>query len=246
MTGLLLLVLLRLTQSGAPTVGDTVWLERSLGDVGRVTVRPQPWVLGALGLQLGPAEVTHTVRGAVVRYAMVFWYPGDHDITMPGPVIVRRDGSSDTLAAAPMRVRIASVLPAGRSKATIRPRPESRPVPLAAESLLPLGIIVGVVLIGLGVATWRRRRRGKEPPKPAPIAVWPSAAQLNAWAAAGEYRAALDGWAWIFAKRIAASRDLGETAAIQKVLDEIEVSIFSPRGPDALADLAARAATLGT
>lgn len=241
----LLAVLFLLQQAGNPTVGDTVWIERALGDVGNATVRPQPWSLGALGLQLGPAELSHGARGAVVRYALVIWYPGEHQLTMPGPVLVRRDGSSDTLATATFRVRIESVLPAGRSRGSIPPRPPSQPVPLEARSLLPVGIATGFLALVLGAVAFRWRRRGKPPPRPAAVPVWPSSTRLQAWAAAGEYRAALDGWAWIFARRLALSRDLGETATVQRVLDEIEVVVFSPRDTEHLADLAARAVKLG-
>ncbi len=53
-----LLVWLATLQAGSVTVGDTVRLERLLGPVTGVVVRPQPWTLGGLGQQLGPAEVT--------------------------------------------------------------------------------------------------------------------------------------------------------------------------------------------
>ena len=43
------------------------------------------------------AEVRQSARGTLVRYPVALWYPGDHVLTMPGPVLVRRDGSSDTL-----------------------------------------------------------------------------------------------------------------------------------------------------
>jgi len=242
MTVLALLFLLQ--QAGVPTVGDTIWIERALGDVGSATVRPQPWSLGTLGLQLGPAELTHGARGAVVRYALVFWYPGEHQLSMPGPVLVRRDGSSDTLAASTVRVRIESVLPSGRSKASIPPRPASQPVSLEARGLLPLGIVVGFLALVLGLVAFRWRRRGKPPPRLGAIPVWPTPVRLVAWGAAGEYRAALDAWAWIFARRLALSRDLGETAMVQRLLDEVEATVFSPSETEHLADLAARAAKL--
>jgi hypothetical protein len=54
MSGVLLLFL---TQAAAPTVGDTIRIERVVGDVGNAVVRPQLWSLGQLGDQLGPGEV---------------------------------------------------------------------------------------------------------------------------------------------------------------------------------------------
>src|SRR6185369_230869 len=44
-------LLLLLLQGPQPTVGDTIWIERVLGDVGGAVVRPQPWSLGELGEQ---------------------------------------------------------------------------------------------------------------------------------------------------------------------------------------------------
>ena len=117
----LALSLLLALQAGPPppTVGDTVYIERTLGDVGGAVVRPQPWASGGLGRELGAAELRREGRGAVVRYALVFWFPGDHTVTLPGPVLVRRDGRSDTLAASTSRISIASVLPSSRRRSSL-------------------------------------------------------------------------------------------------------------------------------
>lgn len=247
----LLLLLLQAGTAGRPTnlerevtVGDTVWIERVVGDLGTAILRPQPWALGSLGEQLGPAEVVQGARGGVVRYALVLWYPGDQVLSMPGPVLVRRDGSSDTLAVSAYRVRVLSVLPAGQKRSALAPRPARDPVPIVSRSVLPLAVLVTAVLLGSGVAALLRRRRGRPTPVRRALEVFPGPEVLRRWGEAGEHRAALDGWSWRLAKRLVWSRDLEETAALQRVLDEISDSIFVPNASEQLARLCERAAEL--
>ncbi len=235
--------LLLLLQGTQATVGDTVYLERILGDVGGAVVRPQQWSLGSLGLQLGPADVRQGAAGAVVRYALVFWYPGEHTLTMPGPVLVRRDGRSDTLSASTAHVSIWSVLPPNARKSTLAPRPPSRPVPLAAETLLPALALSGVVLLGLAVVAVRWRRRGRVRQRATRATGYQTPEVLARWAAAGEFRAALDGWSRLLARR-QANGDPSQSPDVQALRADIDASVFSPRGPEHLAGLVERAARL--
>jgi len=235
---------LLLAQAAAPTVGDTVRIERVVGDVGNAVVRPQLWSLGQLGEQLGPAEVVQGARGTVVRYALVLWYPGEQTITMPGPVVVRRDGSSDTLAASTYRIAVQSVLPTGVRKSTLAPKPARGPVPLVAVSWIPLAVLGGIVLLALGLVALWWRRRGRAPPRPAPAVVLPSPEQLERWAAAGEYRAALEGWTWRLARRLGPGTQQEKLAALQQLLDEISRQIYVPGDTEGLAGLCERAARL--
>jgi hypothetical protein len=229
---------------GPVTVGDSVWIERALGDVGNAIVRPQPWSLGSLGQQLGPAVVIQGSRGFVVRYPLVLWYPGSQVLTMPGPVLVRRDGSSDTLAATSYRLEVSSVLPAGQKRSTLAPKPARDTVPLVSRNLLPLALLDGIVLLSMGIVALRWRRRGApEPPAP-PVEVFPPSELLRRWAAAGEYRAALDGWSWRLTRRMLRSTSLEETAALQRVLDDIADTVFMPNAAPYLAGLCERAAGL--
>jgi hypothetical protein len=236
--------LLWLLQAGTVTVGDTVWIERAVGSVGSSVLRPQVWTVGTVGQQLGPAEVRIGAAGAVIRYALVLWYPGEHLLTMPGPVVVKRDGSSDTLPPSSVRVRVTSVLPAGAQRVTLPPKPARTPVSLAERSLLPLAAILLGMAVLWGAAAWLWRRRGPLPSIPSSrptVQVFHNPETLSRWAAAGEHRVALDGWGWILARRMHQSSDLEETGRIQKVLDEIADSVYSPRGPDYFAALCRRA-----
>lgn len=242
-------VLLLLLQAGTVTVGDTVWIERAVGPVGSSVLRPQVWNVGTVGQQLGPAEVRIGAGGTVVRYALVLWYPGEHLLTMPGPVVVKRDGSSDTLPPSTVRVRVTSVLPAGAQRVTLPPKPARTPVSLAERSLLPLAAIVLVIALLWGAVAWLWRRRGplpSLPPSRPAVQNFHDPQTLSRWAAAGEHRVALDGWGWILARRLAESRDLEETGRIQRVLDEIADSVFSPRGPGYFAELCRRAEEAAT
>jgi hypothetical protein len=239
-------LLVLLAQAGSvPTVGDTVWVERILGNVRGAIVRPQEWDLGNLGVQLGPAVVSHGEAGARVRYPVVLWYPGDRTLTMPGPVLVYPDGTSDTLPASVHRVRRASVLPPGQPRRSLAPQPPRTPLPLASRSLVPLAVLLGAsgLLIGGIAARWRRQ--GKPAGRPAPPGAEPSVATLNRWVERGEYRAALHYWGWRLARRMRTSQDLADIAALQSLLEEIGDAAFVPDHPERFAALAARAAALG-
>jgi hypothetical protein len=126
-------------------------------------------------------------------------------------------------------------------------------VSLADRSLLPLAAIVLVIGLFWGAVAWLWRRRGPLPsyrpttvPSKPPAQLFHDPQTLSRWAAAGEHRVALDGWGWILARRLAESRDLEETGRIQKVLDEISDSVFSPKGPGYFAELCRRAEEAAT
>jgi len=235
---------LALLQAGSITVGDTVRIERLVGPAGGMVVRPQPWNLGGLGQQLGPAEVTTGTEGLMVRYSLVLWYPGDHTLVMPGPVLIDREGRSDTLATSSVVVRVVSVLPGGQRKAAIPPKPATPAVPLEARTPLPLLVALLIVSLAVSLAGWRWRRKGTARSRPPGALTRPGPDVITRWAAAGEYRAALEGWGWILARRLAASSDLAETAALQQVLEEISFGAFAPLPDDRLKALCDRAAGL--
>ncbi|MGQ0701777.1 MAG: hypothetical protein ACT4PM_01435 [Gemmatimonadales bacterium] len=240
-----LFALLLQTAPAGPSVGDTVWIERALGPMPRVVVRPQAWPLQPIGNQLGPAEVSYHVLGAVVRYPVVLWYPGDRVLTMPGPVVVRPDGTSDTLPPSTHRVRLSSVLPSGAVKSRLPPRPPTTPVALGARSPVPLLVLLVAVLLGASGAALLWRRRGTVPPTPEiPLGPEPNPEMLRRWVAAGEYRTALAAWAYRIAYRLRQSDDLAEMAELQRVGDAIASLEFAPARPGHLAALAARVMTL--
>lgn len=236
--------LLLLAQAQSPTVGDTVWIERVLTGIGRSIVRPQQWDLGAEGAQLGPAIVSYGEGGMTVRYPVVLWYPGDRTLTMPGPVLVYPDGTSDTLAASVHRVQVLSVLPQDRAKSRIPPRPPRNPLALATRSLVPLLLLVAATALIVSVVAYRWRRKRKPVPRPEPVFAEPQPDLLAQWAAFGEYRAALHHWGWRLNRRMKRSQDLQEIGALQDTLEEIGDRTFVAEPPERLAKLAAKAAEL--
>lgn len=240
-----LLLLLQGALPSPATVGDTIWISRTLGDVRRAVVRPQPWSIEPLGYQLGPAEVSQTSSGVTVRYSLVIWYPGDRQLTMPGPVVVFPDGTSDTLPPSVHRVSVVSVLPAGQPRARLEPRPPRVPIRLSAESLIPLLILVGVTGLAIALVAVRWRKKGKATERPVAPPEKPTPDLLRRWVEAGEYRVALSEWGWRLARRMRQSSNLEEIGELQRLLEAIATSAFSPQSEEHLAGLAERAVELG-
>ncbi len=155
--------LVLLWQVAQPTVGDTVWIERVVSEAGRAVLRPQQWDLGAEGAQLGPPVMAHGAAGLSIRYPVVLWYPGERVLTMPGPVLVYPDGTSDTLPPSVHRVRVQSVLPSDQPKSRIPPKPPRDPLALAGQSILPLVVLVMGALLAIapgGISLAAKRQAG--------------------------------------------------------------------------------------
>ena len=235
-------LLLAAIQAGLPTVGDTVWAERRVVAPPNVLIRPQAWDLGSVGRQLGPAVQERTGSGLVVRYPLVFWYPGRHSLRMPGPVTISREGRSDTLPASTVVVEVSSVLPAGRAREALEPRPARGPVAQGERSLRPLLILLPLMALSIARLVLRRRRRGKALPRPKGSVARPAPERLAQWAAAGEYHAALDHWEHRLALTLRQAGDLEEMGRVQQVLEAIALAAYEPRAPDRLAELCVRAA----
>lgn len=184
-------------QSGAdrPLVGDTVWVDREVRAPAGSLLRPRPWEPGEVASLLGPPEVVAIPGGWMLRYPLVFWRAGTHRLAVPGPLVIRADGGTDSLPARPVEIEVASLLPSGRAD-TLAPRPAAAGLQAAERSLRP--VIVLILLTGLLLAPlhWWWRRRGpsrQEAPVTLPSAL-PDPVTLQAWADLGEYRVAADGW----------------------------------------------------
>ena len=236
--------LVLLVLQGLPSVGDTVWVERLVSTPSDVLVRPQAWDLGSVGRQLGPADQRRSASGLVLRYPLVFWYPGRHALRMPGPVVISREGRSDTLPAAAVTVEVGSVLPPGRAREALDPRPPRAPVALSERSLRPLAIGLVLVVSGMTGLLLYRRRRGRAPVRQRGDVARPPPEQLDRWAGAGEYHAALDHWEHRLALKLRQAGGLEEMGRVQQVLEAIALAAYEPREPERLAELCRRAAAV--
>ncbi len=179
---------LLLLQAPAPTVGDTIWIERRVALPGGAELRPAPWDLPpALGL-LGRPVVRRDGAEVIVAYPLVAWTAGTHHLLVPGPILIRADGRSDTLAAEPRTLQVASVLPTGTEPERLAPQPEAGVVAERIRSPLPLLVMLALAAALFVPAAWWWRRRGPPVPAPGP-APSPAEVPLDEWSEAGEHRA---------------------------------------------------------
>jgi hypothetical protein len=187
MTHAFLAVLLTL-QGPLPTVGDTVWLGRTVRIPAGYTVRAGDWEPADPFQLLGRPRIVVSGDSAKISYPVVVWRPGSHVVELPGALLLGPAGTVDSLAGERMSVSVRSVLPAGDT--TVAPQPSAAlvdrhvvtPVPMAG-----LWAITIVLLLPLHL-WWRRRGKPTRPAAPAPR---PDAleAPLSRWADAGEHRA---------------------------------------------------------
>ncbi len=179
-----------LLQSAAPSVGDTVWLSRTVRVPPGYAVRATDWEPGDPIELLGRGQVVMTGDSARITYPVVLWRPGQHTIDLPGPLLLGPGGTVDSLAATRVNVEIRSVLPRVSQDSSLTPQPPAALVTRRVVSLAPvLGLWLAAAILLLPLHLWWRRR-GKpartQPPPQRPDALQ---APLARWADAGEYRA---------------------------------------------------------
>ena len=156
---ILTLLLLAQQPDPLPSVGDTVWITRTLAVPAGVTVRPRPISATAVAEPLGPPEVTRIEGNVRVRYPMVAWQPGEHSIAVPGAILVRADGWSDTLPDGRARITVASVLP-DTARDSLSPFPPQSPVERTDHSLVPVLLLALFAAAALVPFHWWWGRRG--------------------------------------------------------------------------------------
>ena len=240
-----MLALLLLMQSAGPTVGDTLWVTQEVQIPRGMSVRPRPVTATQAFEPLGPPEVVAQERQVTIRYPLVMWQPGRHTVELPGAILVRADGWSDTLPPAVATIDVRSVLP-GPPSDTIPPKPPQEPVPRTTPALLPvlvLALLAGLLLVPLHW-WWRKRGRGLRPEKRAsahrPQSSGLEPAVLTGWSDAGELRMAAEGWAGYLSQRLLV-RDDPELA---RLVARLRAARFSPNGEHDLAALLAEASRM--
>jgi hypothetical protein len=221
----LLALLVQEPARALPTVGDTIWVRRSVQLTARATARAAEWELSGDVELLGPPELTLRGDSAIVRYPLVAWKPGRHSVSVPAPTLLAADGSVDSLPPVTVAFEVASVLP-DRPPATIQPQPPAGLVTRRTVSWLPPVVLgLGVVALLLPVHWWWRRR-GK--PQPPPIPPEPTPVPIERWAGAGETRSVLALAARRLRAAVAARPDAPESAEVAALLAELDAARFAP------------------
>jgi hypothetical protein len=184
-------ILLALLQQAAPTVGDTVWVARSLRAPAGSVVRAAPWPEDATAdvQSLGPAIVARRGDSVEIRYPLVIWTAGVHPVEIPGPTILGPGASIDSLGPQPVTLYIASVLPDSIDPDSTPPRPPDGMVGRAEVAWLPLLQFAALAAALAAAVMFVGRRKGKEVPAAGPAGL--VTPDVMRWAEEGEVRVAL-------------------------------------------------------
>lgn len=170
----------------APTVGDTIWLERIVTMGPEWRLKPGPFENQGDVVPLGDPLLARGLGGDTVRYPVVAWTAGPHHFRLPTLWLIGVGGRSDSLAGGAADVTVRSVLPADGS----RPAPKALLPPLDSgpASLWPplLAAILGTIGLVAGV---RLRRRGPRPTQAPADFVTAGDVPDDRWLAAGEPKA---------------------------------------------------------
>ena len=120
-----------------PTVGDTIWVARTVAVPPGATLRAADWDAPEPIERLGPPRVTPRGDSVVVSYPIVAWRTGALTVELPGPLLLGAGGRVDSLPAQPMSLTIGSVLPRVPPDSTLAPQPRADYVPRTSASLVP-------------------------------------------------------------------------------------------------------------
>ena len=182
--------LLLLQQTPAPPVGDTVWVSRTVRVPPGAVLRPAPWPDDAEGVvqPLGLPVLARHGDSVDIRYALVAWAPGEHQLDIPGPALLGPGAATDSLPSQPVTLFIASVIPDSINVDSAAVQPPAATVGRNEYSWTPLleFALLGIAL-GMGFLYLGRRRAQREVVPGTNAAV---AADPVRWARSGELRAA--------------------------------------------------------
>jgi hypothetical protein len=260
---ILVSLLALLQQSVPPTVGDTIWLERTIETPAGAEVRAAQWTpadpIGLLGRPVIRREGSRTV----VSYPAVAWSAGTHLVQVPGPIIIGRDGTTDSLPPETRTVVVASVLPDSLPPERLPVQPEAGIVLERVTTPYPVlvALLVGILLFSPLAWWWLR----PGPPMPAfkppserltpPLADWGEAGETRAVAAVAaralrsEILSHLPGIpqglvASRLVRVVAEQRPAWPVDEIGTVLRALEAAQYAPAAPGEILGLADRASDL--
>jgi hypothetical protein len=183
-----LLLLLAQSPAAQPAVGDTIWISRVVEVPEGARVRPPDWQPTGEVELLGRPELTVQGDSAILRFPLVAWTAGSHSVRLPGVVLLRADGSTDSLPSSSASFTVRSVLP-DRPVEELAIQPPASVVNRRAVSFLPPLVAAALMLaLVLPLHWWWRKRGDALPPEPVPSA---PAVPVADWAGAGEVRSVL-------------------------------------------------------
>lgn len=177
-------------QAALPTVGDTIWVTRTVELPAGRSLRAAEWEVSDTVELLGPPRVSLRGGSAEVSYPIAIWRAGFHTVQVPGPLLLSPDGAVDSLRPEVVTLRVASVLPRPATDTSLRPQPRADFVPRPATTPIPLLlflILAFALLVPLHL-WWRRRGRPGQRVTAAHLGA-PVRPPLERWADAGESRA---------------------------------------------------------
>jgi hypothetical protein len=167
-------------------VGDTVTVVRTIAAPADVRARAQPLGSSLLIEPLADPLVYRNSQGIAIRYTFATFEAGRHPVEVPPVEMVYRDGRVALLPGDTAWVTVRSLLPQGDSLP--EPKASLGPVARYPTRLAPLGLLVGLVMLGTG--TWVAARRRVRPRTGGIPSVPPAGPPpLMRWIAAGEGRA---------------------------------------------------------
>ncbi len=185
---MMLLSLVLLLQQSPPTVGDTIWLERTVETPPGAEVRAAQWTPAEpMGL-LGHPVIRRVGGQTVVSYPAVAWNAGTINLQIPGPIVIRSDGTTDSLPAESRTIVVASVLPDSLPPERLPVQPEAGIVIERVTTPYPVLVALLIATLLFVPLAWWWVRTGPTMPAfktPADLVLPP----LAEWSEAGEPRA---------------------------------------------------------
>lgn len=169
----------------APTVGDTVRLERVVPAPPGAVGRPRALESDHLLEPLRAPEVAPADGGLLVRYTVAFFATGRHAVAMPALEVVHPDGAIELVLGDTVEVVVRRVVPDTLDAA---PRDSRAPLARIERSPVPLALALGLSLTVLALWVVARYRRGRPAPAAQPAVPVPNP-PLMRWLAVGERRA---------------------------------------------------------
>lgn len=169
-----------------PTVGDTVWLEATIALNPGSRLRPGRLEPSGDVEPLSDPTVYRDGEAWIVRYPVVAWAPGTHQVPLPPAWRLDPDGRADSLAGGTASFAVVAVIPDSVSRPT--PQPALVPLRRREARIWPIAVALLGGAVGLTALVRLRRRSPRHlqlPPRPQVE----REASEDQWLADGEPRA---------------------------------------------------------